>query len=296
MTKIEWTDETWNPIAGCTKVSPGCTNCYAEKMARRLQAMGLPLYDGTVSATGHWTGIVNLASQATLEMPLRWKKPRRVFVNSMSDLFHPAVPDIWIDRIFDVMQQAPQHTFQVLTKRPERMAEYVNRRWSLPAPNIWLGTSVENQATANERIPWLVETLAAVRFLSMEPLLGPVWLDHLYVLQPRPLIEWVIVGGESGPGARPMHPDWVRDLRDECIDADVPFFFKQWGDWFPRDQWEDHPTLILPDDDDCYNAPGDQSLYVFREPGAYHVMHRVGKKAAGRLLDGREWSEWPVAA
>ena len=246
MTSIEWADKTWNPIAGCSKVSDGCKNCYAEKMAKRLVAMGQEKYRGTIDERGLWSGNINFDEKA-LEMPLKTKKPTRFFVNSMSDLFHENVSDEWIARIFDVMYRADWHTFQVLTKRPERMADVITSHYEEfndygnPPSHVWLGVSVENQAAADERIPLLLETPAVVRFLSCEPLLGPV--DLTKVLMPdgdyltktlwndgsRSGIDWVIVGGESGPQARPMHPDWARGLRDQCSSAKVPFFMKQAG-------------------------------------------------------------------
>jgi len=208
---IEWTEGTWNPVTGCTKVSPGCKNCYAERMARRLQAMGQPRYADGFAVTLH---------DDLVELPLRWRKPRVIFVNSMSDLFHPAVPVEFIQRCFATMTAAGQHTFQVLTKRPERAAE-IGEQLPWPA-NVWLGTSVEN-ADYTWRIGELRKIPAAIRFLSLEPLLGPI--PRL----PLAKIHWVIVGGESGPGAREMKPQWVCQIRDRCVRADVPFFFKQWG-------------------------------------------------------------------
>ena len=276
-TKIEWTDATWNPIRGCTRVSEGCRHCYAEVMAGRFsdpgqwghglaQRVALP-----GGGTDHrWTGKVELVD-AALDLPLRWRSPRRIFVNSTSDLFHEKVLDEWIDRVFAVMALAPQHRFQVLTKRPERMRDYLGHKVtpynvlyeaiarnssdlseSWPLRNVWLGTSIEDQATADDRIPHLLATPAAVRFISAEPLLGPVDL-RLIVIKPSDApergkppvsinalkgwyggadhdparIHWTIVGGESGPGARPMHPDWARSLRDQCQAAGVPFFMKQ---------------------------------------------------------------------
>ena len=208
---IEWTDATWNPVTGCTKISAGCKHCYAEKMAHRLKAMGVPRYRNGFELT---------LQPDVLDVPLSWRKPRFIFVNSMSDLFHEKVPLDYLRRVFDVMNRCPQHTFQVLTKRPERAAELAAEfHWT---PNIWFGTTVEAQEFI-PRIKFLVKTPSAVRFLSVEPLLGPI---------PRlPLqgIDWVIVGGESGPGARPVQPEWVRQIRDRCLARSVPFFFKQWG-------------------------------------------------------------------
>ena len=208
---IEWTEATWNPVTGCTKVSAGCKNCYAERMAKRLQAMGVPQYRDGFRLT---------LQPEMLDVPRRWKQPRKVFVNSMSDLFHPEVPLSFIQQVFEVMNECPQHTFQILTKRPERAAMYSpDLKWS---PNIWMGTSVENMLVVH-RIKDLVRVRAKVRFLSLEPLLGP--LPRL----PLTGIHWVIVGGESGPRARPMEKEWVTQIRDRCVAQGVPFFFKQWG-------------------------------------------------------------------
>lgn len=208
---IEWTESTWNPVTGCTKVSPGCKHCYAERMARRLKAMGQPNYANGFALTLH---------EHVLELPLRWKSPQVIFVNSMSDLFHEDVPQEFIQRAFAVMRQAHWHTFQVLTKRSARLAE-LDSQLDWPA-NVWMGVSIET-GEYRHRADDLRRTRAATRFLSLEPLLGPVPALDLAG------IDWVIVGGESGPGARPMHPDWVRDLRDQCAAGGVPFFFKQWG-------------------------------------------------------------------
>jgi protein gp37 len=208
---IEWTESTWNPITGCTKVSPGCKHCYAERMAMRLKAMGQPNYANGFKLTMH---------EHALEMPLDWKTPQTIFVNSMSDLFHKDVPVEFIERVFDVMHRAHWHRFQILTKRSERLRELSPQlEWT---SNIWMGVSVENRDYAF-RIDDLRATGAKVKFLSLEPLLRPLPglnLEH---------IDWVIVGGESGPGARSMDPTWVTEIRDQCLTANVPFFFKQWG-------------------------------------------------------------------
>lgn len=330
---IEWTDATWNPIIGCSIVSPGCINCYAMKMAARIELMNSTAgmrpsvahpthYAGTTQRSkvgAVWTGKVALAPDHILTQPLRWKRGRKIFVNSMGDLFHESIPDEWIDKVFAVMALCPQHTFQVLTKRADRMRNYFaalaaddyrlltdrlgerlgeighdafhkvmtrdefadkycnsinpdDGNW--PLRNVWLGVSTERQQEADERIPPLLATPAAVRFISAEPLLGPIdlgqvqsdyapnvwltWLDGL---------DWVIVGGESGSGARPMHPDWARSLRGQCAAAGVPFFFKQWGEFAPLDTFSD-----VEDDGHVY---------------------RCGKKAAGRLLDGKEHNAFP---
>src|SRR6266508_2255554 len=208
---IEWTESTWNPLTGCTKISPGCKHCYAERMAGRLQAMGQPNYANGFAITLH---------EEVLDLPLRWKKPQTIFVNSMSDMFHSKVPRDFIFKAFDVMQKAHWHRFQVLTKRAERLAILSEE---LPwADNIWMGVSVEDESYI-DRVDRLRETGAVVKFLSLEPLLGP--LEKLCLDE----IDWVIVGGESGPGARPMNAKWVLSIRDQCLRADVTFFFKQWG-------------------------------------------------------------------
>ena len=208
---IEWTDSTWNPVTGCTKISPGCRHCYAERMARRLQAMGQPNYSKGFDLALH---------ERCLDLPLRWKKPQNIFVNSMSDLFHQRVPDEFIMKTFAVMKRAHWHVFQVLTKRSERLM-HLSPKLPWP-PNLWMGVSVENEEYTF-RIDHLRETGAHVKFLSLEPLLGP--LANLKLTG----IDWVIVGGESGPGARPMKLHWVGQIRDQCILDGVPFFFKQWG-------------------------------------------------------------------
>lgn len=278
-TGIEWTDATWNPVVGCSRVSTGCDNCYAIGQAARLVAMAESQgqdtpYAGTV-ADGDWTGVVRTVPDR-LDQPLRWKRPRRIFVNSMSDLFHPDVPAGFIADVFSVMRDTPQHTYQILTKRPQRMRSLVSASyagWDEVLPNVWLGTSIETDQYTF-RADHLRQTPARVRFLSLEPLLGP--LPSLDLED----IGWVIVGGESGSRARTMHPDWVRDIRDRCVDAGVPFFFKQWGEWAPAtDPYEMGavtvwPGQLLPDSRPCR-------------------MVRVGKLAAGRELDGRTWDEYP---
>jgi len=230
---IEWTGSTWNPVTGCTKVSPGCKHCYAKRMAERLRAMGQANYANGFELT---------LQPHMLELPLRWRKPQTIFVNSMSDLFHEEVPLGYTRRVFDVMRRAGWHRFQVLTKRAERLVR-LSPQLSWPE-NVWMGVSVETDRYRH-RIDALRSTGAVVKFLSLEPLLGPL---HALDLTG---IDWVIVGGESGPRARPMDPAWVTDLRDQCRRAGVPFFFKQWGG--------------------------------------------VNKKKAGRLLQGRTWSQMPVA-
>lgn len=208
---IEWTQATWNPLTGCTKISPGCAHCYAERMSMRLKAMGQQNYTNGFDLTLH---------ESALELPLKWRKPRTIFVNSMSDLFHEDVPVSFIERVFDVMERAHWHRFQVLTKRAKRLSE-VSSKLTWP-DQIWMGVSVESQRYV-DRIDFLRKTPAKTKFLSLEPLLGPLKTLNLEG------IHWAIVGGESGPGARPMEADWVTDLRDQCRSQQVPFFFKQWG-------------------------------------------------------------------
>ena len=216
LSKIEWTETTWNPVTGCTKISYGCKHCYAERMSKRLQAMGMEKYRRGFEVVVH---------ESVLQEPLKWKNPSLVFVNSMSDLFHKAVPIDFVQSVFEVMNQASQHTFQVLTKRPGRVKQIDARLdW---APNIWLGTSIESEKWLH-RLERLKSTGARTKFLSLEPLLGP--LPDLDLAG----IDWVIVGGESGPGARPMDAEWVREIRDNCVDSEVPFFFKQWGGVFKK--------------------------------------------------------------
>ncbi|KKX53812.1 phage Gp37/Gp68 family protein, partial [Brevibacillus borstelensis] len=324
-TAIEWTDTVWNPVTGCSKVSEGCRNCYAfalHDMRHKAFREGKKLPQQYAKPFNE----IQLFS-VRLEQPLKWRKPRRIFVNSMADLFHDDVPFDFIDQVFAVMALCQQHTFQILTKRPKRMLEYfaVNEtRWDKladiapymeqwgwispedaaniappgstlpkwprwPLPNVWLGTSVENQKEADERIPLLLETPAAVRFLSCEPLLGPVDLEFTaqyehpdnegYGVTAIKGLDWVIVGGESGPNARPMHPDWAEHLRDQCEEYGVPFFFKQWGEWAPVHELR------------C-NEPGikGKPWYNFDPDTA---LCRIGKERAGRVLDGQEWNEFP---
>ncbi|MEW6612726.1 MAG: phage Gp37/Gp68 family protein [Pseudomonadota bacterium] len=311
-TAIEWTDATWNPVTGCTKVSDGCKHCYAERDWARLSANPATRYHGRA-----FTNV--RCHDDVLGLPLRWRRPRRIFVNSMSDLFHQNVPDEFIDQVFAVMALAPQHTFQVLTKRPERMLEWATRirryehrdgsvfhlndrnvivgyrDW--PLPNVWLGVSVDDQFTADERIPLLLKAPAAVRWISAEPLLGPINLRLFlsFVTHGRGGphketggLDWVVCGGESGPKARPMHPFWVRSLRDQCAAAGVPFLFKQWGEW----------GLLC-------DFPGADKHGVIKQPVAslmgpqnaplsdFEWMAKIGKKAAGRLLDGKLHDDYP---
>jgi protein gp37 len=320
-TKIEWTDATWNVVNGCDLVSPGCTNCYAMRQAHRFpvrRGLTKPSKAGMV-----WTGEVRFNEKVLLQ-PISWKRPRKIFVCAHGDLFHEKVSDEWIDKVFAVMLLAPQHVFQVLTKRPERMRSYMtdsstaacDRRgaalidiWNRagthdgerifespwPLPNVWLGTSVEDQKRADERIHILLSTPAAVRWLSCEPLLGPVTLNYLQpgdppteidalngthgVLRPHggkcAKIDWVVAGGESGPGARPMHPDWVVSLQQQCEAAAVPFLFKQWGEYLP-------------------DQIGPEDARSLHHPPGHVIYNKVGKKAAGRKLFGVTHEGYPA--
>ena len=237
-TNISWTDETWTVTTGCKPLSAGCAQCYAATMTRRLAAMRLPEYQGLLGKSGHFNDQVRCLPR-NLDKPLHWRKPRRVFVDSMSDLFHPDVPFSFIDRVFSCMAACRRHTFQVLTKRPERMADYLAtgktnvliNGGGFPLPNLWIGSSVENQAVADERILQLLQCPAAVRFLSCEPLLGAVTipgpLGNLFGDFRRSTVDWVIVGCESGPRRRPCDPAWIRSIVDQCAAADVPCFVKQ---------------------------------------------------------------------
>ena len=241
-TGIEWTEATWNPTTGCRKVSPGCDNCYAATLAKRLKAMGSPRYqkDGP---DGPGFGLA--VHPDKVSEPERWRSPKRIFVNSMSDLFHAEVPDTFVEQVFGTMARCTHHQFQVLTKRPKRMARAVERIYGRTGvlPNVWLGTSIELDDYC-WRADWLRRTPAAIRFLSIEPLLGPLPSLNLGG------IDWVIVGGESGPRRRPMDPDWARGVRDRSVAADVPFFFKQWGGRTPKANgrtldgktWDEYPT------------------------------------------------------
>lgn len=293
-TGIEWTDATWNPVTGCTKVSPGCDNCYAETFSERFRGTPGHYFEG---------GFDIQVRPDKLDQPLRWKKPRRIFVNSMSDLFHKDVPDEFILGVFGVMAQATQHTFQILTKRHARMRSLLTR-WAAevswlanPLPNVWLGVSTEDQKWADIRIPALLDTPAAVRFISAEPLLGPIDIFANSSIDRDPGLDWVIVGGESGHRARPMHPDWARVLRDECVDAKIPFLFKQWGEWTHVDRRDAREGDVWVIGEGLQSVPwrsDTEGAEAHRwGPHRDEVMRRIGKRAAGRELDGRTWDEFP---
>ena len=358
-TKIEWSDATWNPVTGCTEVSPGCDHCYAKTFAERWR--GTP---------GHYFehGFDVQLRPDKLDQPLRWRKPRRIFVNSMSDLFHDQVPDGYIAQVWEVMAQCPQHTFQILTKRHARMRSWVTRwhdtsgdkdvqgsnglppmprgpeavrevyssprsrlfadmldsmgtppegaayplydwaegpRWfSHVLPNVWLGVSAENQQWADIRIPALLDTPAAVRFVSAEPLLGRIELRQEWGHGPG--IDWIIAGGESGRAARPTHPDWVRALRDQRHKVGAAFFFKQWGEWAPAPWhgpdgathaftgglYQEKTGAWVENFMEIGHRPTSTERDLTTPPGAQGMRH-IGKKHAGRELDGRTWDEYP---
>jgi len=287
-TSIEWATASWNPVTGCTKISEGCQNCYAERMSKRLAGRyGYPK-DEPFKVTNQ---------PDRLHQPGDWKKPKRIFVCSMSDIFHDDVEWNWLFSIFQIAGMLPRHQFLFLTKRPERAEQLLNgdlgyhlqrQDWcdTWPIPNILIGTTAENQKRADERIPILLQIPAAARFVSVEPMLGPVDIDwSLGRIESTklPSIDWVICGGESGPGARPMHPEWAASLAWQCIKANVPFFFKQWGEW-----------------EQCKNPKYEQSnTFGLLPDGSYRFdqnyrMKKVGKKKAGRMLSGETWDQYPA--
>jgi protein gp37 len=345
-TNISWTDATWNIITGCTLVDEGCRNCYAAHLAANWPALArhpsrAGLARNNADGVAKFTGEVRFNEQ-WLDQPLRWKKPRRIFVCAHGDLFHESVPDEWIDRVFVVMALAPHHSFQVLTKRTERMRWYLSRaddQWhgspesfadrflaamdknyawineiddiQWPLPNVWVGTSINDQDSADLRIPHLLATPAAIRFVSAEPLLGPVVLPGLTPYASpghcisidgdwwhapgscpncRPSLDWVITGGESGKNARPAHPDWFRSLRDQCVAAGVAFHFKQWGAWADLFDHEGRRDWMLMHHDGSLDVPD------YRWPDEQNgecAIVRVGTKRAGHLLDGVAWQQFP---
>lgn len=374
-TSIEWADKTWSPIIGCDRVSPGCDACYAISTAHIRTSNPRPSIAAAFAGTTHkadgrvdWTGQINLLEDRLLQ-PLSWKKPLKVFVNSQSDLFHKNVPTQFIARIFAVMALTPRHTYQILTKRHGRMRALLNRRdfavavrtemyildrdttlsvdevW--PLKNVWMGVSVENQEWANIRVPALLDTSAAVRWISAEPLLGPVdlapWLgpwnlavthsraNPTHIIGPyedgtdvpqmdcdtcdfdtaRTGLDWVVAGGESGPKARPMHPNWARGLRQQCADAGVPYLFKQWGEYGIEAPLDDQGRYlntprglgITVADDGTVYQPGDlsypdgprygEALRADHGRASLTAMYRLGKKKAGRELDGRTHDQFP---
>lgn len=322
-TKIEWADMTINPVVGCSHCSPGCDHCYAERFAARMakHPKTAKKYSGVVDEKGKWTGVIDFDVSCLVKLP---RKPKRIFVGSMCDLFHDSVMDNHLEQIMGhlgLTRDNAHHTFMLLTKRPERMRDFFTR-WEpyRKVTNVWLGVTVCNQAEADEKIPVLLQTPAAVRFVSVEPCLGPVDLGHLswtdiigstaeknaltgktwiqgncgessQTLQGNRL-DWVICGGETGPGARPMHPDWVRSLRDQCQSAGVPFFFKGWGEWAPigwvhADSKFDLPHIVISQDGRVVQSRKDLA------PSHNSELRRVGKRRAGRLLDGRTCDEFP---
>ncbi|GAB6125051.1 phage Gp37/Gp68 family protein [Humidesulfovibrio idahonensis] len=349
-----WWTKSWNPVIGCTKCSPACDNCYAERLhTQRHQAL---LAGKKMPDCYRRPFDMPCFVTARINEPLHWRKPQRIFVGNMGDLFHENFAFEWLDFIFGTMAACQQHTFMLLTKRPERMAAYIQdlsgrygpvwphpltgkRKPCFPLPNVWLGTTIWDQASADRAVPILLSTPAAKRFVSVEPMLGPVSLakayrylggDWLYPLQPQsarekiqadgppsdpqgwPSLDWVICGGETGPGARPMHPDWPCKLRDDCEAAGVPFFFKQWGEWGPTHVNGHGPVWWSFENYSHYCAKahthmskGDKLICPDghiptdgREDGKSYPMYptrRVGKAKAGRVLDGRTWEEVPNA-
>lgn len=337
-TAIEWTDFTWNPTRGCTRVSPGCLNCYAERIAARFNHDDGPFagFAQRTKAGPRWTGRVEI-HEPSLLAPLRKRswRGKRVFVNSMSDLFHEALPYEAIDKVFAVMALCPDITFQVLTKRARRMREYMRSSWEprlldhmrafapLPPgegvlfktingalPNVHLGISAEDQSALDDRAPRLLATPAAVRFVSLEPLLGPIdATPYIFCVErqvgresvdysvpcPNVRLDWVITGGESGPNARPAHPDWFRALRDQCAAANVPFFFKQWGEWAPTlHDWTGRGAehRIFPDTGQVLTA-AEFDIGPWSDEDAEEIA-RVGKRNAGNLLDGVQHLAFPT--
>lgn len=296
-TSIEWTDYTWNPVTGCTKISQGCKNCYAETMTRRFE-----------KSWGHSFKEIKFHGER-LESPGSIKKPSKIFVCDMSDLFHEEVDFNYIREIFQIIRTYDHHTYQILTKRIERVIEYQNwwnENYVVPhiwPDNVWLGTSCEDQATANERVPVLLQVPAAVRFLSCEPLLGPIdfhfqsnCMDYGHADFGCPGLDshklhWVIVGGESGRNARPMHPDWVRSIRDQCDEhrgANIPFFFKQWGEWINYDQMPAHWQHKLRIGESRWPIKAFES-----DNGLIYHFHQLGKSKSGNFLDGKQYLQFP---
>jgi protein gp37 len=334
-TKIEWArnadgtqGKTWNPIVGCKEESPGCARCYALRMARRQVAMGTRGYSEVVTGD-EWNGKSVLVESA-LEKPMHWRKPQTVFVCSMSDLFAESVREEWIDRVFAVMALTPQHTYILCTKRAKRMYEYVTNRmytegvddlWqaiedlggnvdiSPPLPNVIGMVTAENQEMADIRIPWLLRTPFVSRWVSGEPLLGPLDIQEVSTAgigsaagnKLSDCLHGVIVGGESGPGARPMDPEWVRSVRDQCAEAGVAFNFKGWGEWMPVDEigfdWEreSHKKLFVAFDAKTQTWT-EQSSYMAATCAGGEILMRVGKQRAGRILDGRTHDDCPEVA
>ena len=354
MSKIEWTDKTWNPITGCTKISAGCANCYAERMSKRLAGLGgYPKKDPFRPGLEHpkqWL------------KPCKWKKPRLIFVCSMGDLFHKDVSFDLVHKVLAVAINEPRHTFILLTKRPERMYEFIthyrhdghhvfsdrvtpynpsrnkqaylllDHKQDWPLANLWLGGSAENQAALDARAPYVISTPSALWFMSLEPLIGPIDLrprpnpdtcivcgegpdaphNHPFGYRNRGL-DWIIVGGETGPGARPMHPEWVRKIRDQCAQAGIPFFFKSWGEYGPsgvdlqtgeptfrmfqnKAQWVNKARTWMLPGDICLDMTGRILRKGADFDGARYpvaIMRKMGKKAAGNLLDGQVWDQFP---
>lgn len=312
--KIEWTQTSWNPLVGCTKVSEGCRNCYAIRFSHRMSTT-VPSYFGItkkINGKPEWSDKIRV-DRNKLRQPLTWKRARMIFVNSMSDMFHERVDDLDIAEIFAIMATESRHTFQILTKRPQRMAtlltdepfkksvETILHNWGYslkldnvwPLRNVWVGASVENEKSAIERVPYLLMTPAAIRWISAEPLLGRITNCSLGVKLRG--IQWIVAGGETGPNARPAHPDWFRALRDLCVSSGVPFFFKQWGEWGTVENLKVYKNsqlaIVDPATGDFFLRNKTYNLLMPVEKSRH--MIRAGRKAAGRLLDGKEWNEYP---
>lgn len=315
MSKIEWTEQTWNPIIGCSKISDGCKNCYAEKMAVRLACIeNTQHYKHVVSNKWNGTTYFNIPA---LEKPLKRKKPTTYFVCSMGDIFHETVPFRWVDEVLDIIEKCPQHRFIILTKRAKRMHDYwtwvyeFNDTVPSKKQNIIWGITAENQEQANKRIPWLLEIPCSCKMVSIEPMLGEVDLTKIIdsdgdtidclngkmyqksckVDKTFDIISWVIVGGESGSNARPMHPEWVKSIKDQCEKSNTPFFFKQWGEWKKVGECDNCKDSKYYDDRKCQilNISGGQG---YHGELAYY-MKKVGKKKAGCLIDGEEYKQFP---
>lgn len=316
MSKIEWTDKTWNPIIGCNKVSQGCDNCYAETIANRLSRIETTRHYRNVVSNGMWNGVTTFV-QSQLTKPADWKKPCKIFVCSMGDLFHESIPFSWIDAVFSIMSDNDRHIYQVLTKRPLRVIQFYDWKrnefgveWR-PKDNVWLGVSVENRDQI-KRIDYLFYVYAKVRFISAEPLLGYLNIsDYLKSRDPEWRLNWVIAGGESGRKARPVHPEWIRSLRDQCSYYNTPFFFKQWGEWhtdwinmqtkepvfrmyIDHEQWTRKNWVKK--GDSCISLDGKlckNGLDMKEAKYPVAIMQKVGKSKSGRLLDCKEYKQFP---
>jgi protein gp37 len=317
-TKIEWCDETWNPVTGCTPVGKGCDNCYAKRMSTRLRGRCGYDPDNPFKVTPHWS---------QMNKPFRWKKPKRIFVCSMGDLFHQEITWQFIDNVFNIIRDNQRHTFMILTKRPTLMKEYLEKTYTHLGfsnninerlKNVWFGVSVSNQLEANQSIPVLLSIPGIRRFVSCEPILGHIdlqklsyitglgckiidslrgvkWIDDIdsdRYNSSTGKLDWVIAGGETGPGARPVHPDWITSLRYQCYHANVPFFFKSWGEWSKSNIYKaSRKGFVGKTTGEFQDRFGSGS--IFNENQNCHFVYKVGKKITGRLIDGVEWIQFP---